>query len=1112
MSPKATLKAIAWVLPATLLALAGCQKAVTIPPNTPITPATHTFFPITAAPHAVDCGVCHNASTPFTQANCLSCHQTSELSHEQPVQDLLHASVIGYSYASQTNSAGRGCYDCHPTGQRILFDHCSNNSCSVKISSGCVQCHAAGNFFAALNADWTLNLSNIPPPPNPTYIHQILDGGVDCSGCHPSTATWATAGAPTGPVMDHKRDITVDAGIPTYAATSIQTISWQQELLNSPMMHSSSEVPPVGMAACTNCHQTAASGSYYPGNLHSSLDLLQQTQPTACVDCHTVTRPTGFVGPIPATWVRTPASGEMKHDAVVWSNGAPTATPIVTQDCAQCHVPPSAQGGLPALATWATSKTGTTPAQFHSSLTTQPSSCLDCHANSRSANGILNSTNSTLTGTLQFDHTTSAALGECNTCHSSFTAWSGGHFHLASSQTPSTCLPCHAGERPTSTATWASTTYKNSPFDYVTNANGILHGAGQDCVTCHTGPGTGAWGGTQNWIGGTVVHSTDPVAATTCIDCHMSNRPDLTTPTAATMLNFDHSTNGTGDCFGCHQATVTRGVYVSDPQPLTGMNSSDWQGGQSYPGSTLISSATQNIHVTEITLTRSGTYNLVSGMTFTPAVIKNQMLHTSTQIPGPWQPGLGPDESTCWHCHNNNVGAGCTPSPSVNCVTGFANGEFHPVLSDGGFSQPTSGCLDCHVNMRPPGIVQVDAGTREFVSMDHDAGFLAAVTIGGQTVTNVMQLDCHNCHKQAGVTWGDGVFHANIGTTAQPNDCTICHYPVMADTAHANLTGAAGTDPGTFNYAMVHPTPSNALFTFQNCSTCHTGALGSAATAPLASTSWLGGQLHASVSPQPSACVTCHAVTMPLANQPTTSTVAYTFNNGGSTGTNSAQWMNHGASFVASAGDCATCHAADAKTSGSAWSKSDAFHPKVALTSSSNCTSCHGLINAGGTGVDGTNNNLPSGLTFSSNTTDAGNDSATGIAPGTHDQIDHSDINVASQNCAFCHSQYGTSTVSGIQGSEWAQAKFHVNFTAGTALTMNLTTGRCSNCHMNVKPSSTTFQSNLQTTFNARASSVSGVNVDQELADLTVFQNMYAASAHVITAVDSMLTTLMQIQ
>jgi len=89
------------------------------------------------------------------------------------------------------------------------------------------------------------------------------------------------------------------------------------------------------------------------------------------------------------------------------------------------------------------------------------------------------------------------------------------------------------------------------------------------------------------------------------------------------------------------------------------------------------------------------------------------------------------------------------------------------------------------------------------------------------------------------------------------------------------------------------------------------------------------------------------------------------------------------------------------------------------------------------------------------------------------------------------------------------------NFASGTTVTLSgyaaQILGQTANAAAAASDNAT-FQSNLQMTFNARASSVSGVNVDQELADLTVFQNMYAASAHVITAVDSMLTTLMQIQ
>ncbi|HTZ79846.1 MAG TPA: flagellar hook-associated protein FlgK [Stellaceae bacterium] len=55
-----------------------------------------------------------------------------------------------------------------------------------------------------------------------------------------------------------------------------------------------------------------------------------------------------------------------------------------------------------------------------------------------------------------------------------------------------------------------------------------------------------------------------------------------------------------------------------------------------------------------------------------------------------------------------------------------------------------------------------------------------------------------------------------------------------------------------------------------------------------------------------------------------------------------------------------------------------------------------------------------------------------------------------------------------------------------------------------------TFQSTLQQQLAARAADVSGVNIDQEMAQLTVFQNMYQASAQVLSAVQSMLDTLIK--
>ncbi len=168
----------------------------------------------------------------------------------------------------------------------------------------------------------------------------------------------------------------------------------------------------------------------------------------------------------------------------------------------------------------------------------------------------------------------------------------------------------------------------------------------------------------------------------------------------------------------------------------------------------------------------------------------------------------------------------------------------------------------------------------------------------------------------------------------------------------------------------------------------------------------------------------------------------------GGTSTNAAQWMNHGSGSLAGK-DCFACHAADAKQSGSAWSKSDSFHG--AVSSPSSCSECHGLSNGGGS-VAGTNNNLPVGLTNSSTVTSAAADVTTGVPAGTLDQITHADFNVSSHDCNFCHTQTGASTVSGVQGKEWAQAGFHASFTSANPLVMNGSTGRCSDCHMNVKP------------------------------------------------------------
>jgi len=56
-----------------------------------------------------------------------------------------------------------------------------------------------------------------------------------------------------------------------------------------------------------------------------------------------------------------------------------------------------------------------------------------------------------------------------------------------------------------------------------------------------------------------------------------------------------------------------------------------------------------------------------------------------------------------------------------------------------------------------------------------------------------------------------------------------------------------------------------------------------------------------------------------------------------------------------------------------------------------------------------------------------------------------------------------------------------------------------------------TYQSQLQTQMQNRLQSETGVNLDQELGNLTIYQNAYGASARVISTVQNMYDALMNI-
>lgn len=1001
-------------------------------PRPPASTAGTTQLGIMSLPHpgamVGACTSCHQSAgggrnalgydhgSTLIDANCGACHEAGS--------DLLSPTWNGAT--STTTGAG----DTRPFTLTSLVAQFGNGLTVTHpthfFPADCSQCHlkpagiAVTTTGAAYAAAWSF-----------PHDQQRMSNPTTCVMCHVN----GIPTAPDGGVADPSANVNVTGRVPRWSATTIASVTAQAQSLPMNMLHTSPEVKAPANASCANCHPTASSGFYAPGQFHSALSNLLQPAPATCVSCHGNDAPVGFVGANAVLPPRLPVTGPMRHEAVSWNVNVRGTTTLVSKECAACHAAPSAT----LAATWATSSDGGTVA-YHASLSTQPSSCLDCHANARPV-GALTSTTAQLVAGVSYDHGTGTGLNDCASCHQAVapvTSWRGGKFHLTGSTNPTTCLPCHAGERPTSNTGWQSTTYTRAPFDYGGNELGISHGDGLDCASCHAGPGTGAWGSTQNWQGGVFAHTPSSPAGTTCLACHTTQRPDrvLGITQANTALMFDHSTNGTGECFGCHQATVNAGTYANYFNPTTMMlPNGDWKGGASYPGSVLVSAPTQSITVSELQLVKSGAR--VTGMNSVSETIHNDMLHVSAQLPVELNAGPTgmPDATKCWHCHTST---GTT-------VTNFSNGQYHSALTSyratpagavTPFPQPTR-CNDCHGSMEPKNIVRL-AGSN-LMPMDHSATFVTAVNLGGASVTAVNQADCSVCHTATpGSSWAGAQFHSRIGA-ATPSDCVTCHYPLMVD------PGADVTSGTTF--VMKH---QSTQVTLQACATCHTTALAQAATTTLAG--WKTGKLHAVSSPQPTGCIDCHAVSDPVVV--TQSTVTYVFPLGG-TASNGGQWHNHTSSWVAGK-DCAVCHAADARTSGSAWSRSDTFHPQAPTATT--CTECHGTGNGKGT-VLGTGNNLPTGLTNSDMASASAGVANTGIAAGAKAQISHADVNVTALDCGVCHSQKGTSTTAGIQGREWAQATFHAQYTGTRALVLNGTTGRCSNCHLSEKPGTayTTF-------------------------------------------------------
>ena len=231
--------------------------------------------------------------------------------------------------------------------------------------------------------------------------------------------------------------------------------------------------------------------------------------------------PTGFVGPTATNPARTPASGEMKHDAVVWSNGAPSTTTAGWLECGICHKSPS--NGLDRE--WAVEpRPARRPARFHAPLAA---------AASRSRRRASTATPTRGPGELLADvgdrsrcranvrSTTSppAALGDCAAATRAAPRRTGrrgraASFHLAGIDASAQDLPALPRRRAADDDGGLDEHDVHEARRSTTAPRaGITHGDGQDCAGCHTATSTVGVAAASRTAPATLVAATRPCIA-----------------------------------------------------------------------------------------------------------------------------------------------------------------------------------------------------------------------------------------------------------------------------------------------------------------------------------------------------------------------------------------------------------------------------------------------------------------------------------------------------------------------------------------------------------------------------------------------------------------------
>jgi len=444
-------------------------------------------------------------------------------------------------------------------------------------------------------------------------------------------------------------------------------------------------------------------------------------------------------------------------------------------------------------------------ALFHANIAANPTACLECHTNAKPTGAVGSKKlmrheavqwNTNSIGVVSRGST--ALVGtECSTCHLNASSmpqygvapitgskpFSGASFHFnTAAASLNSCLDCHAHSRPSGSASFSNTTWKNktnigappfTTFDLATHAPNV------DCATCHTAPST-ASSSALNWSPGDFNH---PSANVNCLVCHTASGVSSTSHTAFAS-----------NCISCHL-----GSTLQFPNPVI----ADWK-------TTVTGGSPSGI---------TGERTVLNSVKCTPVLgsIPNCVPTNPNVIPKGYNHTINTNAVSCQNCHG--------PNPSS-----YANGKFHtPPAGATNWIAPAAtdlnNCNGCHdpttlplnvVSIRSLGIVgshiNTSAGPAPFDGVNHNHSLVAG-------------LQCIQCHtaptSTTASTWNSATkIHAKFSPTAITT-CSECHYKRMPATLLTRANQA--TYPGVskqqkFTHASTTSIPT---LNQQQCSNCH---------------------------------------------------------------------------------------------------------------------------------------------------------------------------------------------------------------------------------------------------------------------------------------------------